>query len=1236
MNTLLHYCRNRLRPLLPNLNPEGSQVRLYSLQILLLLIVSGFLNTSRLNEILYEDTNFAGSNLLDKATVTTDKLDYTVGQIAYASGAGWEPGETVELNVHEEPVVHDDVVTYVVADENGSFSDVAIYEFEMHDLGASYELTATGEESLQTAIAYFTDAPPAANLDQVRNGSAGNPVDPGAWVNGNLGAQQSHYAESMSAPYRVVMTDLPPATEVSLILGYDVKHSGRNALDYLTHYDRIQPHNLAFDHSAEEIDPTDGVAGFSEPADHTFDIPTPPVLNSPVGGQPTTSFGIVSAAGEATMSIWNGTITAISYPNTADLSQSQAEQQIQVTFTTAGNPMDDAMTVILAWGGHIGSRQDWGFVNGVPRSAGGISGSPYHMRLKDWNLNNLGQQDRSLSAGAIIPPPDCILDGPEVVCEGEENEYIVDELTGAINPTYHWEILPADSDASFVGGTPSTSVTSATVLAGTEDYTVRVTINSSYGSTSCEIPVTVNPAPPCSITGDDSACPGTSGLVYTGPAGMDYFWSISGDGSIDGSTTSQSVTVDADNVCDGSFTLTLETTLAGCTSSCEKTVTIEDNTPPDAGDDASSTVQCISEVTEPTPPVVSDDCGGTITPSGPVVGGTYDGCEGTVTYTWTYTDCSGISDDWVYTYTIDLTTGPDAGADGSSTVECIADASAPTPPSVDDHCGNAITPSGPAVGGTYDGCEGTRTYTWTYTDCAGNSDDWVYTYTIDLTTPPTLNVPADVTLLCNVSTDPSNTGNATAVDACDNPLDVDYSDDASGIDVCGNGKIIRTWKTIDCAGNMITKKQEITINDCADIELMKTTNGTSSTTDWSFSLWEGPDGFDEVEITTETSNGGVFFANVGPLSASKTYTVCETGIPSGWTSVWMIDRNGDGVINDSDLPVLTPYNPNADDMPSEDLGNRCFDFGAGTSYPLPLDNTIACKLLFEVDNSYPGGDPRTPGYWKNWNTCSGGNQVETAAKNGGTEAGWYILDDIVGEAPGIVWDACGTSNPFTIDNCQQAVYILDQRQQSGKNRKMASDAAYTLAMHLLAAQLNYASGAERCDATDEAIIAAELLLCNLGYDGTGSYLRPKDAEYSYALCLAKALDEYNNGNLCPDGVLTCSMSDAQPATNAVNAITTEEKQSFSDGIDMRIFPNPAYHEFFLDVKGLESQDVLVQIYDRFGRIVREQKVSYYENDRIRMTIPDVLSDGIYYVGLKHQADIKMKPIVITKDAYRNR
>ncbi len=55
----------------------------------------------------------------------------------------------------------------------------------------------------------------------------------------------------------------------------------------------------------------------------------------------------------------------------------------------------------------------------------------------------------------------------------------------------------------------------------------------------------------------------------------------------------------------------------------------------------------------------------------------------------------------------------------------------PTLPTVTDNCGNTLTPSGPAMSGTYSSCEGTIIYTYTYTDCEVNTHNWVYTYTVE-------------------------------------------------------------------------------------------------------------------------------------------------------------------------------------------------------------------------------------------------------------------------------------------------------------------------------------------------------------------------------------------------------------------------------------------------------------------------------------------------------------------------
>jgi hypothetical protein len=309
------------------------------------------------------------------------------------------------------------------------------------------------------------------------------------------------------------------------------------------------------------------------------------------------------------------------------------------------------------------------------------------------------------------------------------------------------------------------------------------------------------------------------------------------------------------------------------------------------------------------------------------------------------------------------------------------------------------------------------------------------------------------------------------------------------------------------------------------VNLLKLTQGSvDPNTEWTFGIYDGPNAssaepggdssFLNAPLATDSTSGdadGILDFDNFNFDPDNTYTICELGIPAGWSVFWMVDRDGDGVAE----TTIVPYNPNLSDVPPEDLGNRCWDFGAGEVDKLTAGGT----LVFQVDNQFPGGEPRTPGYWKNWNTCTGGNQQFTATANAedidgdgeieGWErvaSGWALLDDILND-PGITW------GEFTIVTCEEGVSILDQRDlNSGK--KMANDAAYTLAMHLLAAQLNFAAGAESCQEAQDAALAAENLLVAIGFDGTGKYLRPKDPEYRQALDLAYTLDEYNNGYLC--------------------------------------------------------------------------------------------------------------------------
>jgi len=73
-------------------------------------------------------------------------------------------------------------------------------------------------------------------------------------------------------------------------------------------------------------------------------------------------------------------------------------------------------------------------------------------------------------------------------------------------------------------------------------------------------------------------CGGSTGNGYSGPSGLGltYGWGISGSGTIQGSTSSQAVSVNAG--ASGSFQLNLTVTGSSCSNTCNKIVTIGNTT----------------------------------------------------------------------------------------------------------------------------------------------------------------------------------------------------------------------------------------------------------------------------------------------------------------------------------------------------------------------------------------------------------------------------------------------------------------------------------------------------------------------------------------------------------------------------------------------------------------------------------------------------------------------------------
>jgi len=138
-----------------------------------------------------------------------------------------------------------------------------------------------------------------------------------------------------------------------------------------------------------------------------------------------------------------------------------------------------------------------------------------------------------------------------------------------------------------------------------------------------------------------------------------------------------------------------------------------------------------------------------------------------------------------------------------------------------------------------------------------------------------------------------------------------------------------------------------------------------------------------------------------------------------------------------------------------------------------------------------------------WNTCAPDNRADVAAANGGREAGWILMDDVLAN-PGI------QLGDHRVTSCEEGLALLQGRTAAGDE---TDDPVYDLALLLLTAELNLNAGAESCPIAEEAVVGAHLILASAGFDGVSA--SPLDAEVGGALSrLIELLTAYNQGELC--------------------------------------------------------------------------------------------------------------------------
>ena len=242
----------------------------------------------------------------------------------------------------------------------------------------------------------------------------------------------------------------------------------------------------------------------------------------------------------------------------------------------------------------------------------------------------------SSSCQEIVPVnanPDCTITAADSVC-ALTSGHVASVPAAVPIATYTWAI----SGGTITSGQGTDSITFDAGAGPT--ITLDITIVDGNGCTSaCQKIINVA-APDCTITAEDAVCDGTSGHVASVPdagVGATYAWTVTG-GTIDSGQGTTSISYTATDPSSVTIDVTV-TQAGGCSSDCQKIVTVNANPVGDAGAD----VTLCADAADPT-------VGGAPTASG----GT-----GPYTYSWTGTGAAFLSGTTVANPTFDVATaGP--------------------------------------------------------------------------------------------------------------------------------------------------------------------------------------------------------------------------------------------------------------------------------------------------------------------------------------------------------------------------------------------------------------------------------------------------------------------------------------------------------------------------------------------------------------------------------------------------
>jgi hypothetical protein len=366
-------------------------------------------------------------------------------------------------------------------------------------------------------------------------------------------------------------------------------------------------------------------------------------------------------------------------------------------------------------------------------------------------------------------------------------------------------------------------------------------------------------------------------------------------------------TATIDGVCPQSFTeIYTWTATDNCGNQAVRILTVnyEDTTAPILiGVPAEATIDCTDEV--PNAIVAAQDNCDTDIEVSLHAETVYNDCGYEIVRTWTATDDCGNSVSQTQTLTVvDVTPPVFEECPASYVVNCDNGSSDPEfagEPVVSDACSDFTVTF--EDGMATDECPATFTRTWIATDACGNTSTCEQEITINDFGDPIIDCPADITIECTESTDPSNTGMATATDDCSVPV-ITYVDGPlmgdcpftferifTATDACGNSSSsVQVITIIDTEAPVLSGEDaEITIECDMTADLPEITATDNCDEDVSIELTtvtidgECPQSFTEVYTWTATDNCGNQSVRTFTVNYEDTTAPILIGVPADAT-----------------------------------------------------------------------------------------------------------------------------------------------------------------------------------------------------------------------------------------------------------------------------------------------------------------------------------------------------------------